>query len=175
MTVQEHDNSLIIMDLSCGFFLSHWINLSTSMCMHVPMCPTTHMSRPETTYSKWYSSSTIWVPGAELRLFDLVERALTHRATLPTLTPSFCVCVHVYVDLCVHVYDRACLCRYMYVEASGQPEVLLFLRCHPLLSWNRVSYWPGPHQAGIAGSHGSSRICLSPLLYHRSTSSHHQD
>lgn len=130
MRVQEHNNSFIIMDLSRGFFFLQWINQSTSMCMHVPMCPTTHVSRPETTYSKWYSSSTIWVLGTELRLFDLVKRALTGRAILPTLTPSFCVCVHVYVDLCVHVHDRACLCRYMYVEASRQPEVSLFLRCH---------------------------------------------
>lgn len=111
-----------------SFFYTELINQLACVCMFP--CVPQHVSRPETTYSKSYSSSTIWVLGTELRLFDLVERALTRRATLPTLIPSFCVCVHVYVDLCVHVHDCACLCRYMYVEASGQPEVSLFLRCH---------------------------------------------
>lgn len=96
----------------------------------------------------------------------------SHPTNPHTIFLCMCAC------LCGPVCSCAWSCIFVQVHVCGGQRAnwgVIIPQVPSLLSWNRVSYWPVPHQAGIAGSHGASRICLSPLLYHRSSSSHHQE
>lgn len=86
---ESRQNYFLVSKLFCTFYrvcvcvclCSHALEW-TCTCVYMSRC----MCKSQTTHGSWFSLSSIWVPGIELRLSDFPASALTRWAILLTIT-----------------------------------------------------------------------------------------